>query len=743
MIGKTDKRQETRVDELVRPAKAQRRLSSVLMRITLLVALVLGIAAGLFQLAIDLRQEKAAVALNAGQFLDSVKDSTATAVYNYFDEAAEQVAEGLFTQPAIQSVTIFASGEDQPMVARSRMVERTLPKIGTFTQIDEITLNRELRTPPGAGPDEVIGSVSIVVDRSVVPPAIVNRMMLYFILACVKNFVLGVLLVVFVFASLARHVIVLADVVAAWRPGDNDILLPKPPHFLRNTELDTLGSRITNLASQANLTINQLSTARDEVSRSNTQLATKSQDLSRIVDEQVIELQNANSKLTEMADRDSLTGLYNRGFFDRATRDVTSELAGSCKDLSLLMIDVDFFKAYNDCYGHHAGDICLIDVANRIRSVVEAESGLLARYGGEEFIAMFHGCTRDSVEMVGQKIVACFAKSGIRHIRSTVADHVTVSVGLASQKINTIVGIESLYSVADEALYEAKRSGRNQLVVSTRELKNSVAKRKGKTDDLIRAIDNSEIVPFFQPQIDGRSGALVGIEALARWCRDDGSIIPPDEFLPYARELNMVHLIDQTVLSKSMLQIDRWAENGIHVPRFSVNVSLRHLTETDFQKATQNFKNVAGTQLSFELLESIFLDAADEEIPWQIDQLDEIGIDVEVDDFGTGHTSILGLMRIKPKRLKIARELVDPIVSDLTQRNVIKNIIALGESLGIEVLAEGVETQKHVDILIGLGCPFHQGYYYAKPMPAAEFELQLHNNSALAVKNVRRMQSHG
>lgn len=188
MINNSARYQRARANRLKRTSKAPRRLSRVLMRITLLVTLVLGISAGLFQLAIDLHQEKEAVALNAGQFLDSVSDSTATAVYNYFDEGAEQVAEGLFTQPAIQSVTILAIGDDTPMVARSRDVVRTLPDIGPFTQVDKVTLHRDLHTPPGAGPDEIIGSVNIVVDRSVVPPAIVNRMIAIFLSGLRKEF---------------------------------------------------------------------------------------------------------------------------------------------------------------------------------------------------------------------------------------------------------------------------------------------------------------------------------------------------------------------------------------------------------------------------------------------------------------------------------------------------------------------------------------------------------------------------
>ncbi|MFT4727861.1 MAG: PAS domain S-box-containing protein [Granulosicoccus sp.] len=315
-------------------AKNQRRLSHVLMRITLLVALVLGMTAGLLQLVIDLRREKESVANNAEQFLDSVSNSASAAVYNYNNEAAKQVAEGLFKQPAIQSVIIQAGDSNKPMVMRSRQVQRTLPEFGALTQADEISVHRLLREPPESGTNEVIGSITVMVDRSVVPLAIVNRMLLYFLLACVKNFILGLLLVIFVFAALARHVISLAEAVAAWQPGSGEIYLPSPPRFLRRTELDILCTKIIDLAQHAEQTIDRLSADRDEAKETGSQFANKSLALSRIIDEQTLELRYAEERalrLTEIID-ESLHEVY---VFDAQTLKILEFNRGAAENLGL------------------------------------------------------------------------------------------------------------------------------------------------------------------------------------------------------------------------------------------------------------------------------------------------------------------------------------------------------------------------------------------------------------------------
>lgn len=274
---------------------------------------------------------------------------------------------------------------------------------------------------------------------------------------------------------------------------------------------------------------------------------------------------------------------------------------------------------------------------------------------------------------------------------------------------------------ADEAMYAAKRGGRNRCVVSTNELKHALDAKKAQSDKLLAAIGSGDFEPFYQPQIDGANGQLIGVEALARWKREDGQIVSPADFIPLAEELNIVQKIDQIIFEKALKQLKKWENGGYEVPHLSVNVSSAQLFGGEFEHCAGAIGEFKNTKISFELLETTFLDAADETLLFQIDKLKELGIGIEVDDFGTGYTSIVGLMNIAPTRLKVARELVMPIVEKGPACDVVRSIIEIGNSLGIEVLCEGVETSRHAELLISIGCSFHQGFHYARPMSSRNF----------------------
>jgi len=300
--------------DIPRP-RTQRQLSHALAKITLFLALVLGAISGGLQILADLRQEKNGVQYAAEEFLTSIVPSAASAAYNYYRPAAEQVAEGLFTQRAIVSVTIINEGE--VMVSRSRTVEPTLPGIAGLSMADQVVLERKLTSPEGTGRREVIGSISITVDRSAVAPAFVNRMLYYFLSATIKNFILGILLILIVYGALARHIVSLAEATGTWRPGHGNLRVPRPPRLLRDTELDLLGHRVRQLAKAATGRIREVEASHVAAVETNTQLSQKSASLSQAVHRQNLQLQRANARLKELAERDALTGLLNRGSFDK------------------------------------------------------------------------------------------------------------------------------------------------------------------------------------------------------------------------------------------------------------------------------------------------------------------------------------------------------------------------------------------------------------------------------------------
>ena len=235
--------------------RSARPLSKVLLKITLLLTLVLGMIAALTQLAIDLQQEKHAVEASPMRFWDSIVPSAESAIYSYHDAAAEQAIEGLFTQRAIRQVRIFNG--HQLMAERERELKSTLPSFAPMSSKDEVELVRELRNPE-SDEKEVIGQIAVVVDRSIVPPAIVNRMVSYFLLSTIKNLMFGVALVALVYAALARHIVQIAEAAAQWRPGGGVITTPTPPGFLRGTEIEVLGSQIEAMSGNAESAINTL-----------------------------------------------------------------------------------------------------------------------------------------------------------------------------------------------------------------------------------------------------------------------------------------------------------------------------------------------------------------------------------------------------------------------------------------------------------------------------------------------------
>ena len=210
----------------------------------------------------------------------------------------------------------------------------------------------------------------------------------------------------------------------------------------------------------------------------------------------------------------------------------------------------------------------------------------------------------------------------------------------------------------------------------------------------MRGLENGEFIPFFQPQFHAHTLQLASVEALVRWRHPARGILAPSEFLNVAEELGVVGEIDRMILEQSLAQFNRWRDSGLRVPRFSVNVSLRRLQDETLLDSLRSLNIEPGT-LSFELLETIYLDERDEHFLNVIEQIKTLGVDIEVDDFGTGYASIVSLTKLRPRRLKIDRQLVIPVVNSRAQRRLVQSIVDIGKSLDIEIVAEGVETMRH------------------------------------------------
>ncbi len=424
------------------------------------------------------------------------------------------------------------------------------------------------------------------------------------------------------------------------------------------------------------------------------------------------ELEGARAQMERNSLHDSLTGLPNRRFLDKK---LAGAQAGDAVT-ALLHIDLDRFKQINDTLGHAAGDAMLTHAASVLSSSVRA-GDFVARIGGDEFIIAIASTTSEAQ-------LAALASRIIIKMREPVhyeghECRFGVSIGIAMADPDKTHCGKRLLIDADIALYRAKSNGRNRHEFFNASLKAEIISTKRVADDILNGLDRNEFIPYFQPQFDAKTLDIVGVEALVRWIHPSEGVLAPDAFLKIAGELNVVPLIDRAILEQTLWQSTRWKAAGISIPKMSVNVSAGRLYDDDLIESLNGLTFDRGT-LSFELLESIFLDDKNETIVANIAHLKALGIDIEIDDFGSGYASIVSLLQVKPTRLKIDRQLIAPLVQSDSQRNLIASIIDIGQSLGIKVVAEGVETWEHAAILRDIGCDTLQGFALARPMASDE-----------------------
>nr|WP_246748525.1 EAL domain-containing protein [Rhizobium setariae] len=429
-------------------------------------------------------------------------------------------------------------------------------------------------------------------------------------------------------------------------------------------------------------------------------------------DEQNRALEQARLRMESAALHDALTGLPNRRYLDRVM--VELDTARLADDITILHIDLDRFKDINDTLGHAAGDRILRHSAKTLRENIR-ENDFLARIGGDEFVIVSRGVGLDQISAMASRLIDAISKPVDYEGHEC---RVGASIGIACRS-NEGEGIDELLVNADIALYEAKRRGRNRVEHFTDTLRLVAINTKKTADEILRGLEQNEFIAHFQPQFDAHTLEIVGIEALARWDHPSKGMLPPSAFLQIAESLKVVSTIDDIILNQALLQHYRLAANGIHIPKVSVNISAQRLRDETLLDRLRNLSFRPGT-LSFELLESISLDGHDGELIPQIEKIRDLGIDIDIDDFGTGYASIVTLLKLTPKRLKIDRQLILPIVNSTSQQRLVSSIIEIGRSRGIEIVAEGVETIAHAEILRDLGCNVLQGYALSKPLSPAQ-----------------------
>ncbi len=426
------------------------------------------------------------------------------------------------------------------------------------------------------------------------------------------------------------------------------------------------------------------------------------------------ELEDARLRMEHNSLHDALTGLPNRRYLDQHLGTFGTDRDPDCP-LTLLHIDLDRFKEINDTLGHGAGDQILRHTADKLRENIRSQD-FAARIGGDEFVVVCEGMNgeQEFTDMANRLIGAINTPIGYAGHECRVG----ASIGIASCG-NTSLPSDQLLVNADIALYEAKRHGRNRVEHYTETLKSITLNTKRTADEILRSLENGDFLAYFQPQFDAHTLEITGVEALARWRHPEKGILAPLAFLKVAESLNVVAQIDAEILRQTLLQSARWTASGLRIPKASVNISAQRLFDEDLYAELETLRLPPGF-LSFELLESISFDETNETVIASIERIKSFGIEIEIDDFGTGYASILSLLKLSPRRLKIDRQLTMPILKSEPQRRLIASIVDIGRSLGIEIIAEGVETFEHAALLRDLGCQTLQGFALARPMPSSE-----------------------
>ena len=436
----------------------------------------------------------------------------------------------------------------------------------------------------------------------------------------------------------------------------------------------------------------------------------------RVAEEQNDALEQARQQMEHNALHDALTGLPNRRYLDQLLGAKAQDPDGA--PLTVLHLDLDRFKDINDTLGHAAGDSILRHAARMLRENT-GDKDFVARIGGDEFVIVREGAAARAesgeTDAFSARIIEALSEPVLFEGHECRAG---ASIGVAHQS-GRRESTEQLLVNADIALYEAKKRGRGRAVLFNDTLRAEVIHAKQMADEVLRAFEHSAFIAYYQPQFDAHTLEIDGVEALVRWNHPERGLVPPDAFLKIAENLNVMHRIDEVVLDQALLHFHQWQAAGLSIPRVSVNISAQRLLDGRLVQKVSGL-GIAPGQLCFELLESISFEEQDDTLVQVIAELKQRGIDIEIDDFGTGHASIVNLLKLTPRRLKIDRQLIKPILSSPTERQLVASIIDIGRTCGIAIVAEGVETMEHASMLRDMGCHTLQGYAFARPMPAME-----------------------
>lgn len=426
----------------------------------------------------------------------------------------------------------------------------------------------------------------------------------------------------------------------------------------------------------------------------------------------------ANQELTHLALHDTLTGLPNRTLLADRIQQAMQLVAEQGGCFALMFIDLDGFKPVNDAFGHHMGDQLLREVGLRLREDLRSQD-TLARIGGDEFVLLVQLSQPDDALRLAERQVGLINQS------FRVAEHdlnISASVGIALFPGNGATPQELLMN-ADAAMYHAKSMGKNGYSFFDVSMNTNARRQLQLLQDLRNAVDQQQLRLHYQPKFDALSGRAVGAEALLRWEHPQHGLLLPDKFIELAEKTGVIIAIGDWVLNEACRQMQVWFAQGYRDWRIAVNLSALQFCHAGLVTSVANAlqrHQLPANSLTLEITETTAMSDADASMT-VLQKLSEMGVDLSIDDFGTGYSSLMYLKRLPANELKIDRGFVRDLEHDSDDAAIVSAIVALGQALGLRIVAEGVETDMQQDFLTRLGCDSLQGYHLGHPLPPDTF----------------------
>ncbi|MDT4800242.1 GGDEF: diguanylate cyclase (GGDEF) domain protein [compost metagenome] len=672
-------------------------LSLKLLRVVLLSALVVGVVLSCAQIVFDVYKTRQAVSNDANRILGMFRDPSTQAVYSLDREMGMQVIEGLFQHESVRHASIGHPNE--PMLAEK---ERPLMELSTRWLTDPILGKEQTFTIQlvGRSPySEYYGDLSITLDTAPYGEDFVTSSVIIFISGVLRALAMGLVLYLVYHWLLTKPLSKIIEHLTSINPDrPSEHKLP----MLKGNEKNELGLWIT--------TANDLLASIER----NTHLR-----------------REAENSLLRMAQYDFLTGLPNRQQLQQQLDQILEDAGRLQRRVAVLCVGLDDFKGVNEQFSYQTGDQLLIALADRLRSH-SGRLGALARLGGDQF-ALVQADIEQPYEAA--------------ELAQSVLDDLEVPFSLEQQEVRlrATIGItlfpedgdstEKLLQKAEQTMTLAKSRSRNRYQFYIASVDSEMRRRRELEKDLREALNRGEMHLVYQPQVDYRDHRVVGVEALLRWQHPQHGFVPPDLFIPLAEQNGSIIPIGEWVLDQACRQLREWHDQGFSELRMAINLSTVQLHHAELPRVVNNLLQVyrlPQRSLEMEVTETGLMEDISTAAQHLL-SLRRSGALIAIDDFGTGYSSLSYLKSLPLDKIKIDKSFVQDVLEDEDDATIVRAIIQLARNLGMQVIAEGVETTEQEAYIIAQGCNEGQGYLYSKPLPARELTLYL--------KQARRLSS--